>query len=126
MTDEEAEAMLEKLSRHYNEPVMPVKRYCSALETWAKCIVELNEKPTKGFKQGYDYYKHLYKVFRDIKKSNLLWRLIYEGEELRTEPCPQCNGEWNGQVMIGTQKCQSACEDIGWLHKGWQLKNLLK
>jgi hypothetical protein len=34
MTDDKAEAMLAKLSRHYGERVAPVGRYCDALETW--------------------------------------------------------------------------------------------
>ena len=40
MTDAEAEAMLAQLSAHYRVPVMPIERYCEALNTWATCIGE--------------------------------------------------------------------------------------
>lgn len=117
MTDEEAEEMLKKLSKHFGEPVMPVKRYCRALNTWADCMYKIKAEP---------YYKYLFSILRDIDKSNLLYRLIYVGEEFRTEKCPQCEGRWNGSVMIGINKCKYECEGTGWLHKGWELKALLK
>jgi hypothetical protein len=31
-----------------------------------------------------------------IAKSNLLYRLLYLGERLRTEPCPRHRGVWSG------------------------------
>ena len=38
LTDEEAEAMLKRLARHFHEPVLPIKQYCAALEAWRKAI----------------------------------------------------------------------------------------
>jgi hypothetical protein len=38
LTDEQAEAMLKRLSKHFKQPVMPVQRYCDKLRAWARCI----------------------------------------------------------------------------------------
>ncbi len=38
LTEDEAQAMLARLARHYREPVMPISHYCKALETWGGCI----------------------------------------------------------------------------------------
>jgi hypothetical protein len=40
MVNQQAEAMLLQLRRHFGEPVLPMSRYCSALETWGQCIAE--------------------------------------------------------------------------------------
>ena len=40
LTDEQAEAMLKQLSRHFHEPVLPASRYCKSLDTWGRCIGE--------------------------------------------------------------------------------------
>jgi hypothetical protein len=31
-----------------------------------------------------------------IDKSNLLWRLLYAGEQVRSTPCPVHKGKWSG------------------------------
>jgi hypothetical protein len=40
MTDDEANEMLAKLSKHFGCPVMPIPRYCEALRTWQKALHE--------------------------------------------------------------------------------------
>lgn len=40
MTQEEAEAALVELSKFYGVPVMPINRYCAALDLWAGAIAE--------------------------------------------------------------------------------------
>lgn len=40
LTDEQATQMLAKLREHFNQPVMPIDRYCDALRTWSKCMGE--------------------------------------------------------------------------------------
>lgn len=52
-------------------------------------------------------------VFLDISKSNLLYRLLYCGEKLREEMCPEHKGEWNGQAML--DGCKHGCHGTGWL-----------
>lgn len=106
LTDEEAEALLARLSKHYNQPVMPVQRYCQALETWKRKIQEINRGDRQG--QGSSYHEHLTRIWTDIRKSNLLYRLIYLGQQMRTEECPDCQGKW------GRLDCPQ-CGGTGWL-----------
>lgn len=126
MTDAEAEAMREQLAKHYGEPVMPVSRYCRALETWAARIEELN-RPGYTDRQGSAYWRHLGHILRDIRKSNLLARMIYGGEPLRTRECPVHKGRWTGitentvvpapESPIGFKSIDAkcGCGGTGWL-----------
>ena len=58
-------------------------------------------------------------VFLQIQKSNLLWRLIYGGQELRTTPCPEHKGKWSGCMWPKDEKdvcaCMDGCNVTGWL-----------
>lgn len=38
MTDEEAEAALKELSKHFRQPVMPIGRYCKGLRDWQTAL----------------------------------------------------------------------------------------
>src|SRR5271157_4265020 len=38
LSDEEAKAMLVKLTKHFSEPVQPVRQYCAALNLWASAL----------------------------------------------------------------------------------------
>lgn len=96
MTDDEAEAMLEQLSRHFNQPVQPIGRYCAALRVWESA---LHDQATRtGDANDRKFAESVNHVFLQISKSNLLHRLIYQGESLRTEPCPVHKGRWSGCV----------------------------
>lgn len=109
LTDTEAEELLAKLSRHYNEPVKPVSRYCKSFRTWALAVIERDEGlDEKG------YSKYLPPILRDISKSNLLARLIYADEPLRTEKCPEHKGHWDGQAQC-IWGCTYGCDGTGWL-----------
>jgi hypothetical protein len=107
MSDTEAAAMLEELQKYFKEPVMPVSRYCDALQTWGQAIVD---------RDGYEAElpAAINGVFLAIRKSNLLARLIYGGEELRTRKCPEHEGRWSG---IGI--CRHGCGETGWLPNGF-------
>lgn len=116
LPDAEVEEMLKKLSSHFGEPVMPVSRYCRALKTWVHQIVELNEEKPEDklgrpkHHQGEAYWEHLHHILIDVQKSNLLYRLIYQGEPLRSKKCPEHNGRWSG---LGV--CQHGCDLTGWI-----------
>lgn len=111
LTNDEAEAMLKRLAKHYKQPVMPVDRYCASLRTWAAVVKEAHEPGRFPHKpQGSEYHAVLDRVLLDISKSNLLWRLIYCGEKLRTKPCPEHKGRWSG-----IQECAYGCNDTGWI-----------
>lgn len=152
-TPEEAEAMLRRLSKHFKEPVMPIGRYCAALQLWQCALREkfdwLKSKLAAGetkipmvltgvsddsvFKEWsrnvaseLESAKQLSNdvdhVFRQITKSNLLSRLLYSGESLRTKRCPAHQGFWSGcssqDEACGCQKMQNGSTDsnvTGWL-----------
>lgn len=57
----------------------PVTEICAAFDTWAEATGS-KDWPTR-------FQAH---------KSNLLYRLIYLGEPLRTEKCPVHEGRWSG------------------------------
>jgi hypothetical protein len=168
LTDEQAEAMLKQLSRHFREPVMPMNRYCEGLQTWATCINEramrlrdelfphINEmdpesktyarteraklqqheyevakksslyangnKPTerdyqlehlRGFESAAEQVNY---VFLQIRKSNLLARLLYEKETLRKQPCPVHKGKWSG-IEWSDNACPHKCQLTGWIQE---------
>jgi hypothetical protein len=107
LTNKQAAEMLRKLRLHFNEPVMPVSRYCEALETWAR-VVEENGYATKA--EGV----HLHTTILRIQKSNLLARLIYGGEKLRKRKCPEHHGHWSG-IEFEDTACPYGCGLTGWL-----------
>ncbi len=118
---------------------MPIGRYCSALRTWEQALVAKVDRELEALHPGLDgksgkgaeelanitFYKE-YKAgrhprslaqleqvtdtFRMIRKSNLLARLLYAGETLRTVPCPEHKGKWSG---VGD--CKHGCQLTGWL-----------
>ena len=59
-----------------------------------------------------------YEVFRQITKSNLLARLIYGGQALRTTPCPTHKGRWSGCMWPKDSKDVCACM-VGSNVTGW-------
>lgn len=155
LSDDEAKEMLSKLAQHFGEPVMPVGRYCAALNLWASALRmkaerlntpwvcdgtcsgdELGDcnhasRTTEAMDQTKRDADHATKfadevggVFMQISKSNLLARLIYEGESLRTEMCPVHNGVWSGcgwaEKDENNCKCQHSQDGhIGSNITGW-------
>lgn len=106
LTEQEAEAMLVRLSQFYDAPVLPLPRFCAAMRTWFRAVQARGEAP---------YAKMLDEINIDISKSNLLDRLLYAGEELRTRECPVHQGRWNGQAML--LGCDHDCDGTGWLRE---------
>ncbi len=160
LTDDEAEAMLKVLSRHYHQPVMPINRYCKALRTWQTVLddrvanlkaelfpgihgshkapetvkaYEAYRKEVHGdgkrdtlSKRGdkidqlirYEQYaESVHRVFLDISKSNLLARLLYAGEKLRTKMCPKHKGHWSGIEWGPDNACPHKCQLTGWIQE---------
>lgn len=108
-TREYAESLLRTLSAVYEEPVMPVSRYCKALETWAKAVQQCHDG------RLLEVAKHFDEIAMAIRKSNLLFRLIYLGEQIRTVPCPVHKGVWSGCKPDGECECMSGFNVTGWL-----------
>lgn len=104
MTNEEAEAMRKQLAEHFRSPVMTVKEFCGVLQKWSSVAKEYLVK------QGYLHDVHeVDSLFLATSKSSLLGRMIYGGEEIRMQPCPECQGKWRGCFL----KCP--CGGCGWL-----------
>lgn len=115
MTDDEAEKLLKALQEHYREPVLPLSEFCRAMKTWVSCIWTLNEEQRADDRrtpQGVLYYSVLNRILIDIKKSNLLSRLLYAREPLRTRKCPTHEGRWHGPTK---RVCEHGCGGTGWL-----------
>jgi hypothetical protein len=105
LADEQVKRMLSQLEEHFGEPVRPVSDYCNALETWSKV-----------FCKKYPSEERAHSSIRiSIRKSNLLARLIYGGEKLRTRECPVHKGKWDGQAML--MGCEHHCDGTGWLRE---------
>jgi hypothetical protein len=104
--------MLDRLARHYGEPVRPVSVYCDAFRAWGKALQDREEEGTQR-DRGLDDARAAMRVLMNgiaIGKSSMLGRLIYDGEKLRTEKCPVHKGVWSG---IG--HCEYGCDHTGWL-----------
>ncbi len=117
LTEEEARQLIRRLEEHYGEPAWPLSKVCNAVFTWMDCIEKNNTDPqlARGsYGQGVKYYKHFRQMKVDIMKSNLLGRLLYAKEALRTERCPRHKGHWSGQAMF-FEKCPHNCDGTGWL-----------
>lgn len=108
LTDERAAEMLEQLTAHFGVPVMPLTRYCDALRTWAKCIIDRDGYDGSGLARAVSV------VGLGIEKSSLLARLLYEGEPLRTKKCPVHDGTW-----CGINPCPHGCGETGWVPDNW-------
>lgn len=117
LPEEEAEKLLKRLSRHYGQPVMPVRKYCKAIWTWMNCVTQANrddvnnEKPHPRFS---DIGPVLPNVRRAIEKSALLGRLIYGDQPLRTKECPEHKGIWRGLPALRND-CKHGCGLTGWI-----------
>lgn len=99
--------MLAALREHFNGPVMPVSRYCDALRTWSECMIKRHEYDSEAANA-------LMYVELQIRKSDLLARLIYGGEALRTKKCPVHDGRWSGITP-----CEHGCGSTGWVPDDW-------
>ncbi len=60
----------------------------------------------------------------DLRKSNLLWRLIYGGESLRSRECPTHKGRWSGMAWNGDEcACAGGGCITGWLPEAADFRN---
>ncbi len=95
---------LARLGMHFGEPVLPISRYCKALDAWGEFAVErkiISKGALEDLRIG-------------IHKSNLLARVLYGGEEVRTEMCPLHLGQWHG-IEDPERPCIHGCGLTGWL-----------
>lgn len=86
---------------------MKPEYYCAALETWAKLARKENIISDQVYLD----------VRKAIVKSNLLDRLIYGQEKLRTRKCPLHKGKWSG--ISFDKKCPGLCDSTNGNLTGW-------
>ena len=116
---EEAREQLKRLEDFYGVPVLPLRSFCDGISIWMDCIVKNNtdlELTKGGMQHGYKYYEALTQMRIDIMKSNLLGRLFYAKEPLRTRMCPVHKRHYCGEAMF-FQKCPHLCDGTGWLRE---------
>lgn len=128
-TDEEIDRFQAELEK--GVPVMPVTFFCNFLKDWHRLSLEScpegeTEEEKKEFDRRKERYDEIRLIFIDIQKSNLLWRLIYAGEPVRTTPCPVHKGRWSGCNPPEETGCNGACifegNVTGWLPNGPEKK----
>ena len=107
MTNEEAEALLAQLSKHY---------------AWRGALGERLARMKKDPKEDYADVERQEKLLSTmesiefmIQKSSLLGRILYGGEKLRTEMCPVHEGRWSGCEFPMHNVCPHKCELTGWV-----------
>jgi len=132
-SEEEIERFLKAFSE--GAPVLPMPFFCDALTQWANLFRK--EPPPQGphpafpdipvdpedhlreVKERREFADMADRVFLRIRKSNLLWRMLYGGEKPRSTPCPKHYGRWSGCKMPEEMECKGACADginiTGWL-----------
>lgn len=124
LTNEQANDMMRQLSEHFGEPVMPLKAFCFTMRRWVDCIEQgvqdrkaENDGLGRGGNQhqhGQEYVAQLGHILTDIAKSDLLGRLFYGHEQVRTVKCPEHKGHWVG-IESDTNFCKHGCGFTGWL-----------
>jgi hypothetical protein len=118
-TEVEARDILGKLSLYYGEPVKPISQYCKAFRTWQGAIEDAAERELDPkLKESFTgMVRDIRSVSLHIAKSNLLARLVYQGEELRPDPCPVHKGHWSGCVWGEGRcpHCMSGDNITGWV-----------
>jgi len=122
LTDGGAEELLGVLKAHYGEPVLTRSAFLGALSKWFRCTEQANAEAADDTKKGCTYYQQLSCIELDIKKSELLARLL-RGEPLRTRKCPEHKGAWSGFEYPG-KRCSHGCQLTGWLPENTPEKNL--
>ena len=94
--------------------------FCDKMDIWAKaCMTQLETDGEITTQWRREFSDHWLWIRRTISKSNLLARLFYGGEELRTEQCPIHKGKWSGCTLVKDMECEGVCADgfnvTGWL-----------
>ena len=94
--------------------------FCDKMDAWAEACgtpLETDDEHTLEWRK--EFRTHWNYIRLAIRKSNLLHRLFYGGEEVRTKQCPIHKGKWSGCKLPEEMECKGACADgsnvTGWL-----------
>lgn len=120
MSHEEVMHLRARLRSYYGEPVLPLNRVCDAFGHWFRAIEALNKREPRDsgdkpeYRVGHRWHAYLRDIQLAIRKSSMLGRLIYEGENLRTVECPEHKGKWSG-LDHPEHPCPHGCHMTGWI-----------
>jgi hypothetical protein len=115
LTAEQVAELEDALTRHYGERVAPVSKVCAAIGDYVTALREGGEDGPYSGSAAEAIREHGPVLLFFARKSNLLWRLIYLGQPLRTQKCPEHRGHWSGCDVPGTCACQVGTDVTGWL-----------
>jgi hypothetical protein len=116
LTDEQRRFYTQELTKHYGEPVMPVSRYCDKISQYIKALSQCETGGALSQQQLEELKPHLLGFHLMTAKSNLLHRLLYLDEDLRTKKCPEHNGVWSGcDWPPCPHGCSSGNNITGWI-----------
>lgn len=121
----DVQAAHDLLREHYGEEVRPIHEVCQAIQTWLGAICDEHLAEITPDEPWRDTQLHkLANAVHDTglgvsvmaSKSNLLYRLIYLRQPLRTEKCPEHQGHWSGYDDPRGKPC-ACC--VGYDITGW-------
>jgi hypothetical protein len=102
--------------------LIPVGLSSLSKEATREVLGLMRKEPTSRESRIYDliaYQEAAHQVERTllaVHKSNLLARLLYSGEKLRTKMCPIHKGKWSGVEWPG-EACPHKCQLTGWIQE---------
>ena len=91
---------------------VPIQDLCDKTITWFHQIEKEKTEPGSAGQSS------ISGIGIDVMKSDLLGRLIYGQEILRTRPCPVHKGRWSGLAGEWNGGCDKGCDLTGWLPEG--------
>ena len=87
------------------------QEYCQKIGQWAEaCCTDLPDDSESKKEWRANFRKHWAFMRLAASKSNLLGRLVYGEQDVRTEMCPTHKGHWSG---LDDGSCK--CGHTGWL-----------
>lgn len=103
-------AKLHKYAADYERATEQMQsKFCANLRAWRNAIDAATERKGEWTREQ---LAEIDLVFLWITKSDLLNRLVYKGEKVRTRMCPKHKGRWCG---LPSEPPPCGCGLTGWL-----------
>lgn len=112
------EELVVELNRRTGDVYRPIRWVCDRLAIYCRALRDGGEDGPFGPDEAEALRQYGERIVFIASKSNLLGRLLYDGEPLRTEPCPVHKGRWSGCPFPGDAEHDCECMHYGNL-TGW-------